>query len=560
MRWLIPVLALLLMISVSSAIGLYLNAHLKKSLYSRAVMRVESMSHLLLFSLEAFSNDFYSPDNVRKIQRVVRNIGAVQGVKHVYIVKPDLTILAQSGSWPLIEKLPADIASEINKGFSFLQTTHTIRRTDGKSELIVISDLRGGAYDPRNKSSSLATCVTVYDLSSEDRYVAAEARRLTFWLNVFGLAVVGILYILISRKLVHPLNKIGDVVKNIAHDNFESRAQVLAQDEIGAVAKALNAMLDRLKEVTVSKEELERVHRHLVEAQANMVQSSKMSALGEMASGIAHEINNPLAIIQARANVLKELAEENKASPELVIHAADSIEKTVMRISNIIKGLRSFARDGNNDPFEPNSLASLISDTLELCKERFKNQGVDLQVGPVPTELQINCRPSQISQVLLNILNNAYDAVSNAPEKWVRIEVREVESWIEIHVSDSGPGIPQEYIDKILQPFFTTKPVGKGTGLGLSISRGILSSHGGAIAVNTHDCHTTFIIQLPARRLDALESHPSRSVALVPKSPDESPRELSDSVRDSRRLLPNFIKTQTRPKDPFRWVLSKNSR
>lgn len=233
------------------------------------------------------------------------------------------------------------------------------------------------------------------------------------------------------------------------------------------------------------------------EQTAILINASKMSALGEMAGGIAHEISSPLAVIQMKSEQLKESAEINDLKSSEVIETADEIASTVIRIAKIISGLRSFSRDGRGDPFELSSLQTILEETLHFCKEKFKNNNTKLNVQMPANPLKIECRPTQISQVLLNLINNAYDAIRDANDKWVTVELVDTGEYIEISVTDSGQGIPTEIREKIMQPFFTTKEVGKGTGLGLSISCGIIFSHKGKLTVDSKSQHTRFVITLP---------------------------------------------------------------
>ncbi|MEN0059622.1 MAG: PAS domain-containing protein [Bdellovibrio sp.] len=237
--------------------------------------------------------------------------------------------------------------------------------------------------------------------------------------------------------------------------------------------------------------------QQMAEAKAKLISATKMAALGEMSGGIAHEINNPLTVIQARAFQLGQMVEANKLDPEKVKQAAESISRTSDKIARIIKSLRSFAREGTHDPFEVIPVKQIVEETLEFCRTRFYNHGVEIEIVPFDSELEVECRLIQIEQVLLNLLNNSFDAVHELENKWIRICVKELVSAIEIHVIDAGPGIPSSVADQIMLPFFTTKEVGKGTGLGLSISAGILRSHKGALQLDKNAQNTTFIIHLP---------------------------------------------------------------
>ena len=237
----------------------------------------------------------------------------------------------------------------------------------------------------------------------------------------------------------------------------------------------------------------------LEESRSQLVLTSKMSALGEMAGGVAHEINTPLAIIQMRADQLLECAQDGSLDPTTLSEGLQTIGTTVKRIAKIVSGLRSFARDGRKDPMILFSVSKIVEETFSLCKERFSTHGVKLDYL-AETDVNIDCRPGEITQVLLNMLNNAFDAVQSSPEKWVKIELESTESSISLRVTDSGPGISADLQKKIFQPFFTTKEIGKGTGLGLSISKGLIESHGGKLHLDTTSANTSLIISLPLRK------------------------------------------------------------
>ncbi len=239
----------------------------------------------------------------------------------------------------------------------------------------------------------------------------------------------------------------------------------------------------------------------LQEQQAKMVNSSKLASLGEMAGGVAHEINNPLAILKGYALQIRKLLEENPSDGTRVQEAVLRIEATVDRIARIVTGLRKVSRDSAHDSPVNYSMAELVNDTLSLCTERFRVHGIELAVNPIRPDWQLQCRPVEISQVLLNLLNNAHDAVEKTTERWIKLNVDEDGPYLRISVTDSGKGIPAPLRDKILMPFFTTKPVGRGTGLGLSISKSIVESHGGTLTLDVESPRTRFVVHLPKRGL-----------------------------------------------------------
>ena len=239
--------------------------------------------------------------------------------------------------------------------------------------------------------------------------------------------------------------------------------------------------------------------RSLVERQqVTLVQSAKMAALGAMAAGVAHEINNPLTIISGKASLLAEQLKKGPVDPKRLSDGFEVIEKTAIRIAKIVQGLRSFSRQEAVDPMHPVDMRAVIDDTLSLCRERFQRGGVQLEVdtagrGPI----MVNGRPGQISQVLLNLLQNSFDAVQEVERRWVTIRIEENEREAILEVIDSGKGVPVEHRHRLWEPFFTTKPVGQGTGLGLSISNGITQAHGGVLELDEESSNTCFRVRLP---------------------------------------------------------------
>ena len=232
-------------------------------------------------------------------------------------------------------------------------------------------------------------------------------------------------------------------------------------------------------------------------AEELLLQSSKMASLGVMASGIAHEINNPLAIIVGKTNRIKKMMSEPAFNNQEVLADLDKIKSTSDRISKIIKGLHAFSRNTINDPYNTVSIKKLINETLELCLEKFRNDGIELFIENI-FDVDIQCRPAEISQVILNLLNNAYDAVIELPKKWIRIEMRYISAErVQLLITDSGSGISKEIAEKIMLPFFSTKNVSKGTGLGLSISKRIIEDHWGNLFLDESSPNTCFILEIP---------------------------------------------------------------
>lgn len=233
---------------------------------------------------------------------------------------------------------------------------------------------------------------------------------------------------------------------------------------------------------------------------ATAVYSEKMASLGELTAGIAHELGNPLGAMRGRMEMLLLETEKSNVEPEKVKALMNRSIGLIDRMSKIIKGLRSYARDASGDPYVQTSLKSLVSDILDFSWEKFRKLGVDVHVQGMDEDYLVECREAEIGQVVVNLINNACDAVSDQDERWIQVKLCSNEDYVYIQVSDSGPGISDDLTEKILKPFFTTKPVGQGTGLGLSISKSILDAHQGRLTLDENSEHTTFIVELPKKR------------------------------------------------------------
>jgi len=241
-------------------------------------------------------------------------------------------------------------------------------------------------------------------------------------------------------------------------------------------------------------------YKHQLEQQSiTMLQQAKMSSLGEMAGGLAHEINNPLAMILGHSTQL--LRETGSPQPKLeaIAHKAEKIYSTVTRISKIVSALRTFSHNADGDPFEIASSSKIVTNVTDFCHEKLSASQIELRITG-QKNLQLECRPTQIAQVLVSLTYNSIEAVQRLPEKWIEIHLEGSGERMTITVIDSGKGIPPEVAEKIMQPFFTTKEIGKGTGLGLSVSKGIIEAHHGTLTLDGSYANTRFIIDLPARQ------------------------------------------------------------
>lgn len=255
---------------------------------------------------------------------------------------------------------------------------------------------------------------------------------------------------------------------------------------------------------------LQRAYADLRQTQLQLVQATKLATLGEVASGIAHELNQPLMVMRARLQQLLPQVEE----PLRV--QLQRLERQTEKMARIINHLRSFSRQ-SHDERRPVILTQVIDEALLLLGEQLRERGIAVEVASAPDLPSVLADAGQLEQVVLNLLSNARDALVDRPDPRICIAVKALDGsppWLALSISDTGVGIPPETLEHIFEPFFTTKAAGQGTGLGLSISRGIVERHGGRIEVeSTPGAGTTFRVVLPAQASVALVCSPSVETA-----------------------------------------------
>lgn len=237
----------------------------------------------------------------------------------------------------------------------------------------------------------------------------------------------------------------------------------------------------------------------LIEQTTKLVHTSRLAALGEMSAGIAHEVNNPLAIISGSLQHLDKVLSRPPVDTERLLKLTHRSQQSIERITKIINGLRHFSQQSDTLPMVKTPLKEIVEDTFNFCSEMLSARYIKLKVADVP-EIFVDCHPVQISQVLINLIKNAEDALgeeADTEKRWIELSFDKQPGQIYIHVLNGGPSIPEDIHSRLFEPFFTTKTVGKGTGLGLSISRGIMREHGGDLLFNPYKGKTRFTMELP---------------------------------------------------------------
>lgn len=237
--------------------------------------------------------------------------------------------------------------------------------------------------------------------------------------------------------------------------------------------------------------------KELNKEKAKAMANSKMAALGEMAGGIAHEINNPLFVIKATTSRLIKDITEQKISSEEIINKCQTINRTSSRISDIIQSLKTISGSNDKSPFQDQDIKNLIEDALILCQHRFHLASLPLNVIYETDRTHVKIRAVDFVQILVNLLNNAFDAVQGVNNAFVNIRVKNEGNFLVIDIEDNGEGIPAEIQDKVFDSFFTSKSPDKGTGLGLSLSRKLVQNNDGEIYFISVPGNTIFTMKFP---------------------------------------------------------------
>ncbi len=386
------------------------------------------------------------------------------------------------------------------------------------------------------------------------------SKTLILYLVLFALGVVGAAYLLLNRFVISPLarsakvmQKVGDLIEHKRYTELpDNHIKVGSRDEIGVLGHSFNELIDRvvanegqLAQVNVILEqrvkertaELSKALSELKSSQLQLIQSEKMASLGQMVAGVAHEINTPLGYVQNNVlmaqGFVTQLAELAANAAELndLVNRPDANENAIgaklaqvgdqakrlrdmglqddlrtlfedtaygiEQIAEMVINLRNFSRL-DEAKVKDTQIHECLESTLNIARNVLKNK-VDVvkNYGEIPT---IQCSPSQINQVFLNLINNAAQAIDGQGQ--LRISTTSDDDYVHVSIQDNGRGIPPEVLPRIFDPFFTTKKVGEGTGLGLSIAYKIIQQHNGRIRVSSKPgVGTRFVISLPRREL-----------------------------------------------------------
>jgi C4-dicarboxylate-specific signal transduction histidine kinase len=437
----------------------------------------------------------------------------IAGIEHIFhqIENSSLPVLAAS-VWDFDQ---GKIKSNV-EGLQNIEDLQKIRVLDPSGKVLESIDKAPGV--PFGSGSLIVREYTLVHLNTEkigtlqvaatqeNMYERLLRKLIIFFLTQFlkTLTVSFLIMVAIRRLVTKPLSELRQYLERAQNISISELAPLKFSkkrfyvDELDELLKAFNQQNSRVVDFDHKKQDLIQTQSDEIELRrAAAIEADRLVALGEMASGVAHEINNPNAVIKGNAEILqKEIPQ--KPEFEKVHGRLKKIIEMVNRVGQIVQSMRLSARDGSKDELLATSVGEIFADSASLFELRFKNSGVEFRTKIECDPLsQIKCRRVQLTQVITNLLNNAFDAVEAYEAKWIGLKGTVQEGNLLISITDSGNGIEAGVLAKMFQLFYTTKTVGKGTGLGLSISTKIALEHGGSLTYNSKSAHTQFVLSVP---------------------------------------------------------------
>lgn len=492
----------------------------------RTRLEEESIIHRVLFQQDEKGKNFLTLSIVRKIvgaqQRTVGYIEAVLPISQTYLKKISQSIGAEVVFFDgkgrvLLTSLPS-LSGALDQSANFLS---------GRNNFFEFN-VEGTPYAFMSTAVSWGQLEFLMGMGSSKHAAEVSIQNVnyvilfTFFSFLVFLLIISFYFV---REVISPIESLIKASKNLKDAREAPQIENHSKTEISDLVDAFNEMSVQIVEsdqkMKKQLELLEQANAKIKNTQTQLVQSAKLASLGELVAGIAHELNNPIGFIYSNIGHLREYsqslfkiiekARDNKNEIDILMVEEDyeyikkdfpkliqSCEEGSNRAKEIVLGLRNFSR-ADEEKTQAFDVNVGIDSTLKLLSGQLKNKVlVRKDYNEVP---KINCNINQMKQVFMNILTNAAQAIEDQGDINIKTEFLSEEKMVRIQISDTGGGIEKDNLEKIFDPFYTTKSVGEGTGLGLSISYGIVKSHGGQITVESDlGRGTTFVIDLPIYR------------------------------------------------------------
>jgi signal transduction histidine kinase len=467
--------------------------------------------------------------DTRGLSKLASGIALEEDVVYAMVIDKDGTVLGHSMSSQIgkmidIPEEAQGIIADPRTGFGSLRPpediihyivpVETIKQDLSREDLLLPGDEFSDIATPYPPSSGatierIGTAVVGVSLLGMEQTMAQAKGIVAVIAAVIGCASFLAVY-LMARAVVVPVKRLVRATEKIASGDLSHMVEAKGRDEVAELARSFNHMVIDLRRYHEEVENynrtleqkvrertaaLEEANKTLRDTQAQLIQASKMAAMGQFGAGVAHELNQPLAGISGYTDLL--LLKIQKETAEW--RYAKKIEDQCIRMTKIVNNLRTFARQSKFE-YAETDINQPIDDALMLLGEQLRSHRINLRRELTPNLPQVLADANQLEQVFLNLISNAKDAIEPKGAGNITIISQQGagSDFVEVLVADTGTGMDAPTLSDIFNPFFTTKDVGKGTGLGLSISLGIIEDHGGRIEVHSiKGKGTVFRISLP---------------------------------------------------------------
>jgi signal transduction histidine kinase len=442
-----------------------------RSYYSQYILNqklqiIERKTDLFNTILEArrYEKNYFLTLNKKNIEQALNYIHKAEDILS--------SVTTKYGKYILAKNLPERMI-EIK---AYKKSLLKLLKLQEKGTLLVPEDTIKEIHDQGRKiTTELEEIVKKEGKFTQDLVGKTKTIHLIALIPVFILSILTAVFLIFNVN--RPLKTIEDAIKKISGGDFKNIPAISTGDEFESLVTSLNNMINELDKRS-----------------AELVQAKKLAALGRLTSGVAHELNNPLNNISTSLQILIEELEENNLEykKRLLINA----EKEVDRGKNIVKALLEFSRE-RSFSLKWMNFKYLVNSAIKLIRSEMPDN-IKIEMD-VPEDIEINVGPQRIERVLINLIQNAAQAMNNGGKITIKARKQTDKGGICFKVQDTGHGIPAENLPTMFDPFVTTKDVGKGSGLGLSITYGIIEQHGGKIRVSSEvGKGTTFSCFLPA--------------------------------------------------------------
>jgi len=510
-------LVLLIVMSISAVLHI---EKVQKVFSEKALNEADVLSEMILRD----SHHLMLADNNEQLQLMIEEIGRTPRIKRARILGKEGIIVFSMNKYEIGTALSEDDES---CSFCHLAGSKALVDVPIEKRSRVFSDDTGTQYLSITRgiynepTCSTAAChahspeekkIGVLDMVISQGQMADLAHthhQDVIVSTTIMLIILSLCHYLLTRKYIcDPIEGLLEQTQALSSGDLSARVKHLSTDEVGELGRSFNVMADSLAQAQIELKDWGNTLEHKVEMrtaeitdmQGQLLRSAKLASMGELVAGVAHEINNPLTGILMFAS----LSSKTPDLPKQVKDNLDLIVSETGRCAKIVRGLLEFARESFPEK-KPDSINRIIGHTLELISHQIIFQDVDIRYHGEEDLPNVEVDADQLQQVFLNMFINAGQAMPSGGSLTITTKLTEVKKEVQIVIEDTGAGINQENLEKIFDPFFSTKAQ-KGFGLGLSVSYGIIGNHGGRVDVKSREGEgTRFSIYLPIEGTASLE-------------------------------------------------------